>query len=132
MWQQARTARGHTLPTVSSRSIARAGSSGSFAPPPWVSLVASSQLKPQCFLQFNAIYVYLLFLEWYWECVIRQGFFRMLAVLLCVLSAAVVWSECTFFSLNPVLSLFAVFIQMAEKKQNYVCIEVSKLKYATT
>ncbi|XP_070760585.1 G-protein coupled receptor-associated protein LMBRD2a [Enoplosus armatus] len=62
--------------------------------------------------------------EWYWECVFRQGFYRLLAVLLCLLSAAVVWSECTFFSTHPVLSLFAVFIQMAEKQHNYICIEM--------
>ncbi|XP_028271066.1 LMBR1 domain-containing protein 2-B-like [Parambassis ranga] len=64
-------------------------------------------------------------IEWYWECVFRQGFCRLLAVLLCLLSAAVVWSECTFFSTNPVLSLFAVFIQMAEKQYNYICIEMA-------
>lgn len=62
--------------------------------------------------------------EWYWECVFRQNFYKLLAVLLCLLSAAVVWSECTFFSTNPVLSLFAVFVQMAEKHHNYICIEV--------
>lgn len=39
-------------------------------------------------------------------------------------SAAVVWSECTFFSTQPVLSLFAVFIQLAERDYNYVYIEV--------
>lgn len=63
--------------------------------------------------------------EWYWECVFRQSFYKLLAVLLCLLSAAVVWSECTFFSVQPVLSLFAVFIRMAEKQYNYICIEVS-------
>lgn len=62
--------------------------------------------------------------EWYWECVLRQVFYRLLAVLLCFLSAAVVWSECTFFSTQPVLSLFAVLIQTAEKQYNYICIEV--------
>lgn len=62
--------------------------------------------------------------EWYWECVFRRGFYRLLAVLLCLLSAAVVWSECTFFSTHPVLSLFAVFVQMAEKQHNYICIEM--------
>ncbi|XP_044051851.1 G-protein coupled receptor-associated protein LMBRD2B-like [Siniperca chuatsi] len=62
--------------------------------------------------------------EWYWECVFRQGLYRLLAVLLCLLSAAVVWSECTFFSTHPVLSLFAVFVQMAEKQHNYICIEM--------
>ncbi|XP_061881831.1 G-protein coupled receptor-associated protein LMBRD2B-like [Entelurus aequoreus] len=62
-------------------------------------------------------------IEWYWECVFRQVFYRLLAVLLCFLSVAVVWSECSFFSTQPVLSLFAVFIQMAEKQRNYICIE---------
>lgn len=62
--------------------------------------------------------------EWYWECVFRQSFYRLLAVLLCLLSAAVVWSECTFFSTHPVLSLFAVFVDKAEKHHNYICIEV--------
>uniref|UniRef100_A0A8C9ZC88 LMBR1 domain containing 2a n=1 Tax=Sander lucioperca TaxID=283035 RepID=A0A8C9ZC88_SANLU len=63
--------------------------------------------------------------EWYWECVFRQGFYRLLAVLLCLLSATVVWSECTFFSTHPILSLFAVFVQMAEKQHNYICIEMA-------
>uniref|UniRef100_A0A672ITV7 LMBR1 domain containing 2a n=1 Tax=Salarias fasciatus TaxID=181472 RepID=A0A672ITV7_SALFA len=63
--------------------------------------------------------------KWYWECVFRQGFCRFVAVLLCLLSAAVVWSECTFFSTHPVLSLFAVFIQAAEKHYNYIWIEMA-------
>uniref|UniRef100_A0AAQ6AG47 LMBR1 domain containing 2 n=1 Tax=Amphiprion ocellaris TaxID=80972 RepID=A0AAQ6AG47_AMPOC len=70
-------------------------------------------------------FIYTPTVEWYWECVFRQGFCRLLAVVLCLLSAAVVWSECTFFSTHPVLSLFAVFIQMAEKHYNYVCIEMA-------
>ncbi|KAF7659267.1 hypothetical protein LDENG_00000970, partial [Lucifuga dentata] len=70
-------------------------------------------------------FIYIPSVEWYWECVVRQGFYRLLAVLLCLLSAAVVWSECTFFSTHPVLSLFAVFIQMAEKQHNYICIEMA-------
>lgn len=48
-----------------------------------------------------------------------------MAVVLCLLSVAVVWSECTFFSTHPVLSLFAVFVEAAEKQYNYICIEVS-------
>lgn len=63
--------------------------------------------------------------EWYWECVFRQSFYRFLAVVLCLLSVSVVWSECTFFSTHPVLSLFAVFVQAAEKQHSYICIEVS-------
>ncbi|XP_033476515.2 G-protein coupled receptor-associated protein LMBRD2a [Epinephelus lanceolatus] len=69
-------------------------------------------------------FIYTPTVEWYWECVFRQGFYRLLAVLLCLLSAAVVWSECTFFSTHPVLSLFAVFVQTAEKQHNYICIEM--------
>ncbi|KAG7269387.1 hypothetical protein CRUP_008391 [Coryphaenoides rupestris] len=63
--------------------------------------------------------------EWYWECVLRRGFYRLMSVVLGVLSLAVIWSECTFFSSQPVLSLFAVLIQMAEKQYNYICIEMA-------
>lgn len=70
-------------------------------------------------------FIYTPTVEWYWECVFRRGFYKLLAVLLCLFSAAVVWSECTFFSTHPVLSLFAVFIQMAEKQYNYICIEMA-------
>ncbi|XP_068461265.1 G-protein coupled receptor-associated protein LMBRD2B-like [Clinocottus analis] len=69
-------------------------------------------------------FIYTPTVEWYWECVFRQSFYRLLAVLLCLLSAAVVWSECTFFTTHPVLSLFAVFVQLAEKQHNYICIEM--------
>lgn len=62
--------------------------------------------------------------EWYWECLLRPWFYRILAVVLSIFSVIVVWSECTFFSTTPVLSLFAVFIQLAEKTYNYIYIEV--------
>nr|XP_055053996.1 G-protein coupled receptor-associated protein LMBRD2B-like [Misgurnus anguillicaudatus] len=70
-------------------------------------------------------YLYTPTAEWYWECVFRRWCYRVLAVVLCVFSAAVVWSECTFFSTQPVLSLFAVFIQLAERDYNYVYIEMA-------
>ncbi|XP_034854832.1 G-protein coupled receptor-associated protein LMBRD2 isoform X2 [Mirounga angustirostris] len=63
--------------------------------------------------------------EWYWECLLRPWFYRILAVVLSVFSVIVVWSECTFFSTTPVLSLFAVFIQLAEKTYNYIYIEIA-------
>ncbi|MEE6458025.1 hypothetical protein FKM82_000152 [Ascaphus truei] len=63
--------------------------------------------------------------EWYWECLLRPWCSRILAVVLALFSAVVVWSECTFFSTRPVLSLFAVFIQQAEKTYNYIYIEVA-------
>ncbi|XP_021063982.1 LMBR1 domain-containing protein 2 [Mus pahari] len=64
-------------------------------------------------------------IEWYWECLLRPWFHRTLAVVLSVFSVIVVWSECTFFSTTPVLSLFAVFIQLAEKTYNYIYIEIA-------
>uniref|UniRef100_A0A9J8DI28 LMBR1 domain containing 2a n=1 Tax=Cyprinus carpio carpio TaxID=630221 RepID=A0A9J8DI28_CYPCA len=70
-------------------------------------------------------YLYTPTVEWYWECVLRRWCYRVLAVVLCAFSAAVVWSECTFFSTQPVLSLFAVFIQLAERDYNYVYIEMA-------
>ncbi|TRY99635.1 hypothetical protein DNTS_004826 [Danionella cerebrum] len=63
--------------------------------------------------------------EWYWECLLKQWFYRILSVVLALFSVAVVWSECTFFSTRPVLSLFAVFIQLAEKDYNYLYIEMA-------
>ncbi|KAM9446058.1 G-protein coupled receptor-associated protein LMBRD2a isoform 1-T1 [Clarias gariepinus] len=70
-------------------------------------------------------YIYTPAAEWYWECVLRRWCYRALSVVLCVLSVLVVWSECTFFSTQPVLSVFAIFIQIAERKYNYIYIEVS-------
>uniref|UniRef100_A0A8C7C957 LMBR1 domain containing 2a n=1 Tax=Oncorhynchus kisutch TaxID=8019 RepID=A0A8C7C957_ONCKI len=70
-------------------------------------------------------YLYTPTIEWYWECVLRQWCYRLLALLLSLLSVAVVWSECTFFSTHPVLSLFAIFIQLAESDYNYLYIEMA-------
>ncbi|KAL0979830.1 hypothetical protein UPYG_G00190360 [Umbra pygmaea] len=70
-------------------------------------------------------YLYTSTVEWYWECVLRHWGYRLLALLLTLLSAAVVWSECTFFSTRPVLSVFAVLIQMAEMEYNYMYIEMA-------
>ncbi|KAK6494369.1 G-protein coupled receptor-associated protein LMBRD2B [Huso huso] len=74
---------------------------------------------------FISRYLYTPTVEWYWECLLRQWCYRILAVMLTLFSVAVVWSECTFFSTQPVLSLFAVFIQLAEKTYNYLYIEMA-------
>uniref|UniRef100_A0A3B1JLE0 LMBR1 domain containing 2b n=1 Tax=Astyanax mexicanus TaxID=7994 RepID=A0A3B1JLE0_ASTMX len=70
-------------------------------------------------------YIYTPTVEWYWECLLKQWFYRVLSVVLSLFSVAVVWSECTFFSTRPVLSLFAVFIQLAERDYNYLYIEMA-------
>ncbi|KAK5619405.1 LMBR1 domain-containing protein 2-B [Crenichthys baileyi] len=70
-------------------------------------------------------YIYTPTVEWYWECLLKSWFYRLLSVVLTLFSVAVVWSECTFFSTRPVLSLFAVFIQLAERDYNYLYIEMA-------
>ncbi|XP_048451224.1 G-protein coupled receptor-associated protein LMBRD2B isoform X2 [Rhincodon typus] len=70
-------------------------------------------------------YLYTPSVEWYWECLLRSWCYRILAVVLSLFSIIVVWSECTFFSTKPVLSLFAIFIQVAEKTYNYLYIELA-------
>uniref|UniRef100_A0A3Q1EY10 LMBR1 domain containing 2b n=1 Tax=Acanthochromis polyacanthus TaxID=80966 RepID=A0A3Q1EY10_9TELE len=70
-------------------------------------------------------YIYTPSVEWYWECLLKRWFYRLLSVVLTLFSVAVVWSECTFFSTRPVLSLFAVFIQLAERDYNYLYIEMA-------
>ncbi|XP_067087961.1 G-protein coupled receptor-associated protein LMBRD2B-like [Osmerus mordax] len=64
-------------------------------------------------------------MEWFWECVLRAWFYRVLAVVLSLMSLAVVWSECTFFSTRPVLSVFAVLVHLAEADYNYLYIEMA-------
>uniref|UniRef100_A0A3P8WZ08 LMBR1 domain containing 2b n=1 Tax=Cynoglossus semilaevis TaxID=244447 RepID=A0A3P8WZ08_CYNSE len=70
-------------------------------------------------------YLYTPTVEWYWLCLLKSWFYRLLSVILTLFSVAVVWSECTFFSTRPVLSLFAVFIQLAERDYNYLYIEMA-------
>lgn len=50
--------------------------------------------------------------------------YRAGAVICGLLSAMVVWSELTFFNKSPVLSLFAVFLNLARDTYDYFTIEV--------
>lgn len=63
--------------------------------------------------------------EWYWKCWICPWTLRLLAVLMFAFSLMVIWSECLFFVKSPVLSLFAIFIDLARTHYNYVAVEVS-------
>lgn len=51
---------------------------------------------------------------------------RVCGVILAVVTFMVVWSECLFFVKDPILSLFAVFINAAKHNYDYVFIEVLK------
>ncbi|CAO1430856.1 unnamed protein product [Diamesa serratosioi] len=63
-------------------------------------------------------------LEWYWECVMRAPFLKVLAGVTAVMSIAVVWSELTFFNRSPVLSIFAKILNVAKERYDFVTIEL--------
>ncbi|XP_078741141.1 LOW QUALITY PROTEIN: G-protein coupled receptor-associated protein LMBRD2, partial [Lampetra fluviatilis] len=65
--------------------------------------------------------------EWWWRCRLLPWLSRVVCVLLSALSLTVVWSECSFFSTKPVLSVFALIISHAESTQNYLAIELMSL-----
>lgn len=55
---------------------------------------------------------------------------KFLAVLAGILSVTIVWSEVTFFNKHPVLSIFAVIVNIAKINYDYFTIEVIiSLKY---
>ncbi|XP_076051172.1 LMBR1 domain-containing protein 2 homolog [Oratosquilla oratoria] len=68
--------------------------------------------------------IYTPVVEWYWRCRIRGYLMQGLALLCGLLSGAVVWSELTFFNQKPVLSLFAIWVNLAKDNQDYLTIEV--------
>ena len=63
-------------------------------------------------------------LEWYVRCMIVPRLLQMAAVTAAVLSVLLTWSEVTFFSDSPTLSIFAVLIQSAASSNHYRTIEV--------
>ena len=63
-------------------------------------------------------------LEWYIRCLLVPWLYKILAVASVIMSFMVTWSEVTFFSESPTLSLFALFIEAASYNNNYRWIEV--------
>nr|SVE91664.1 EOG090X03B7 [Daphnia sinensis] len=63
-------------------------------------------------------------LEWYWKCLLRRYVCQGLAMVLALLSVLVVWSELTFFNASPVLSIFAIFVNLAKEYYDYLSIEL--------
>ncbi|KAL7054443.1 hypothetical protein AAHC03_026049 [Spirometra sp. Aus1] len=61
-------------------------------------------------------------LEWYWKCCLRRILLRLLGLVLAVMSALFVWSECTFFVRRPVLSVVAVVFQRQSEYANFDAI----------
>ncbi|GFR62686.1 LMBR1 domain-containing protein 2 [Elysia marginata] len=71
--------------------------------------------------------VYTPAVEWYWKCLLRPYVYMAGAVILTIMSFMVVWSECLFFIKDPVLSLFAVFINLARENYDYAYIELASI-----
>lgn len=63
-------------------------------------------------------------LLWYWECVVKSPFLKILAGATAIMSVMVVWSELTFFSSHPVLSVFAITLNIAKHSYDFVTIEI--------
>ena len=62
-------------------------------------------------------------MKWLWEISVKPWVFRGLAIILFCLSVMLVWSEMTFFSTNPVLSIYALMIKVTKKDQLYLPME---------
>ncbi|XP_034484820.1 LMBR1 domain-containing protein 2 homolog [Drosophila innubila] len=69
-------------------------------------------------------FLYSASIQWYWECLLKAPFLKALCVLTASMSAMVVWSELTFFSRHPVLSIFANVINVAKSSYDFLTIEV--------
>lgn len=63
-------------------------------------------------------------IHWLWEIQLKPVFFKLLCILLVVLSALLIWSETTLFSTNPTLSVFAILIDSAGKDYHYLDVEI--------
>lgn len=69
-------------------------------------------------------YIYTSSVEWYWKCYCYGFIQKVLAILAAFFSVLVVWSELTFFNKKPVLSIFAVIVNGAKEKYDYMTIEI--------
>jgi len=79
----------------------------------------------------RSVFVHCIFTEeWYWKCWGYQLCLGVSAVVMGVLSAVVVSSECLFFVRSPTLSLFAVLVNTAKTSYNYRAIEVKLTQYS--
>lgn len=63
-------------------------------------------------------------IEWFWVCRFRGWLLRGMSVIAGVVSAAIVWSELTFFYQQPTLSIFAILVNIAKSNYDYITIEL--------
>eukprot|EP00794_Sanderia_malayensis_P008068 gene8068-8931_t len=63
-------------------------------------------------------------LKWYWKLLLQPLLYKLLAFILLCFTIILVWSEMTFFSIDPKLSIFALLISAAKKEYLYFNIEL--------
>lgn len=64
-------------------------------------------------------------LEWYWKCLLSPLMLRLAAGLSALMSILIIWSEVTFFSRRPTLSVFAGFVNVFSNNRDYLAIEMT-------
>lgn len=64
-------------------------------------------------------------LEWYWKCLLSPLMLRAAALVSCLMSVLIIWSEVTFFSRSPTLSVFAAFVNLFSNNKDYLAIEAT-------
>ncbi|XP_065069305.1 G-protein coupled receptor-associated protein LMBRD2-like [Rhopilema esculentum] len=63
-------------------------------------------------------------IEWFWKLWLTPALLKGVALVLMLFTVMLVWSEMTFFSTSPTLSLFAVLIRVAKTEYLYFQVEV--------
>lgn len=63
-------------------------------------------------------------LKWLWRCRVREYWMKLLAILSGMMSALVIWSECTFWARETTLSVFALLVQYWSRVHNYFNMEL--------
>ena len=63
----------------------------------------------------------------YWKCLLSPLMLRAAALFSCIMSILIIWSEVTFFSRRPTLSVFAAFVNLFSANRDYFAIEVTCL-----
>jgi len=63
-------------------------------------------------------------IEWYTRCLVVPLMYKVVAVVAMLMSIMLTWSEVTFFSERPTLSLFALFIQAGAYNHSYRWLEM--------
>lgn len=78
-------------------------------------------------IHVSLIYTYifhLLKIEWLYQCIIKKFSLKLISIAFAAVTLMVIWSEMTFFSKRPVLSIFAIFLNSSRNFYNYFLIEV--------